>query len=250
MFGDAGWSSPVARQAHNLKVVGSNPTPATNANIFKVMGYTETALREATRLFAGLLPEAHQRSSATRLDRYPRLFKAASVAVPTARRVLSYGCSTGEECQTLARYFPEAEIIGADINPLNLLVARVKSRGKRIRYIAADDKLIQSHGPFDAVFCLGVLTRAKDTRNVDDASFIYPFERFAERVAFLSDLVRAGGVLAFHGTSYRFADTPQANGYTVITVDEPVNDWVVLFNPDGSKAGGIYTDCLFRMVLT
>ena len=29
--GDAGWSSPVARQAHNLKVVGSNPTPATTA---------------------------------------------------------------------------------------------------------------------------------------------------------------------------------------------------------------------------
>ena len=27
---DAGWSSSVARQAHNLKVVGSNPTPATN----------------------------------------------------------------------------------------------------------------------------------------------------------------------------------------------------------------------------
>ena len=30
-LGDAGWSSPVARQAHNLKVVGSNPTPATNS---------------------------------------------------------------------------------------------------------------------------------------------------------------------------------------------------------------------------
>ncbi len=29
MFG-AGWSSPVARQAHNLKVAGSNPAPATN----------------------------------------------------------------------------------------------------------------------------------------------------------------------------------------------------------------------------
>src|SRR6266404_429967 len=26
---DAGWSSPVARQAHNLKVRGSNPLPAT-----------------------------------------------------------------------------------------------------------------------------------------------------------------------------------------------------------------------------
>ena len=29
VIGDAGWSSPVARQAHNLKVVGSNPAPAT-----------------------------------------------------------------------------------------------------------------------------------------------------------------------------------------------------------------------------
>ena len=28
-FGDAGWSSPVARQAHNLKVVSSNLAPAT-----------------------------------------------------------------------------------------------------------------------------------------------------------------------------------------------------------------------------
>ena len=32
---NAGWSSPVARQAHNLKVVGSNPTPATNATHFQ-----------------------------------------------------------------------------------------------------------------------------------------------------------------------------------------------------------------------
>src|SRR2546422_7006035 len=29
-FVTAGWSSPVARWAHNPKVVGSNPTPATN----------------------------------------------------------------------------------------------------------------------------------------------------------------------------------------------------------------------------
>src|ERR1700756_14334 len=32
---DAGWSSPVARQAHNLKVTGSNPVPATNARLQK-----------------------------------------------------------------------------------------------------------------------------------------------------------------------------------------------------------------------
>ena len=31
----AGWSSLVARQAHNLKAVGSNPTPATNLKVTK-----------------------------------------------------------------------------------------------------------------------------------------------------------------------------------------------------------------------
>lgn len=37
----AGWSSLVARQAHNLKVVGSNPAPATNlkANVYKALVY-------------------------------------------------------------------------------------------------------------------------------------------------------------------------------------------------------------------
>ena len=36
----AGWSSPVARQAHNLKVTGSNPVPATIkiSNIVKHLG--------------------------------------------------------------------------------------------------------------------------------------------------------------------------------------------------------------------
>src|SRR5438270_4861900 len=33
LYFGAGWSSPVARQAHNLKVVGSNPTPATKFSL-------------------------------------------------------------------------------------------------------------------------------------------------------------------------------------------------------------------------
>ena len=37
-IGDAGWSSPVARQAHNLKVVGSNPTPATKIHHMAASG--------------------------------------------------------------------------------------------------------------------------------------------------------------------------------------------------------------------
>ena len=39
---DAGWSSPVARQAHNLKVAGSNPAPATKK--FHKINYLQESL--------------------------------------------------------------------------------------------------------------------------------------------------------------------------------------------------------------
>src|SRR3954468_20565068 len=37
----AGWSSPVARQAHNLKVIGSNPIPATKINPSKPQAWKD-----------------------------------------------------------------------------------------------------------------------------------------------------------------------------------------------------------------
>jgi hypothetical protein len=36
----AGWSSPVARQAHNLKVIGSNPIPATRHQALENMTFS------------------------------------------------------------------------------------------------------------------------------------------------------------------------------------------------------------------
>ena len=47
IFFDAGWSSPVARQAHNLKVVGSNPTPATK----DIKRYITIGLIPTNRIF-------------------------------------------------------------------------------------------------------------------------------------------------------------------------------------------------------
>ena len=42
---DAGWSSPVARWAHNPKVAGSNPPPATNfSSVFRFSGEPRFAL--------------------------------------------------------------------------------------------------------------------------------------------------------------------------------------------------------------
>ncbi len=52
----AGWSSPVARQAHNLKAAGSNPAPATNPTHTKPL--QELLRRFFYAYFLGLTPES------------------------------------------------------------------------------------------------------------------------------------------------------------------------------------------------
>src|ERR1044072_2478050 len=48
----AGWSSPVARQAHNLKVAGSNPAPATKLSpLHQSLKIDVTDFRFCTRHF-------------------------------------------------------------------------------------------------------------------------------------------------------------------------------------------------------
>ena len=51
----AGWSSPVARQAHNLKVAGSNPAPATN--IKKSRSFHAAAFLFVVRHPASMVPQ-------------------------------------------------------------------------------------------------------------------------------------------------------------------------------------------------
>jgi len=52
----AGWSSLVARQAHNLKVAGSNPAPATTFRFLKVSVAQPFAVRVVIRRSTGLNP--------------------------------------------------------------------------------------------------------------------------------------------------------------------------------------------------
>ena len=174
-----------------------------------------------TRLVASLHPRCHQAPNKTALNRYPEIFSAAAEAVPDAKRILSFGCSTGEECVTLADYFPNAQIVGTDINPVNLLEAR-RYRSERVRFVYASDLTLSGYGGFDAVFCMAVLRTWKRD---------YPFDRFAERALFLESLVRPGGLLIIHEANYRFRDTAHRHEYEAIPVTTRQDTKVYL--PDG-----------------
>ena len=172
------------------------------------------------KVAALLHPGCHQGPTRTAFDRYPEIFAAAAVAAPDARRVLSFGCATGEECVSLATYFPAAEIVGADINPVILLKAR-KHQSDRIRFVYASDGTLSQMGGFDAVFCMAVLRHAGR----------YSFEDFEERALFLETLVRPGGLLVIYNSPYRFGDTARRASYETIPVAAPRD--IGSFLPDG-----------------
>ncbi|NKC30391.1 class I SAM-dependent methyltransferase [Falsiroseomonas selenitidurans] len=77
---------------------------------------------------------------------------ARQVLAPQATplRILSFGCSIGEELVTLRVLFPEAEIFGCDIDPLALKVAQARV-GHLANVFKSDEAAIAARGPFDLI---------------------------------------------------------------------------------------------------
>jgi SAM-dependent methyltransferase len=192
-----------------------------------------------------LLPGIHQISAKTAFDRYPQIFAGAALAAPNARRILSFGCSTGEECATLKMYFPQATVVGADVNPVSLCKARWRYGNDSVSFAYASDLGLKLRAPFDAIFCLTVL---RDTRLDAEASIreTYPFDRFDERVALLHSLLVPGGLLVFYGNMYRFSDTSVAKEYESVPLFHVPVGRNITFARDGKNDGGQYLDVLFR----
>lgn len=153
----------------------------------------------------------HQDNSFTWPDRYPALFKAAQtlLADRAPLRILSFGCSSGEEVQSLRRYFPNAVIVGAEINASLLRACREREVEGPTLFISSRDEVIQAHGPFDAIFCMAVFTRRPhevETRDMRDISRFYPFDRFAASARFLASQLTPGGLLIVEHALYRVED--------------------------------------------
>lgn len=154
--------------------------------------------------------QVHQTTPATAEDRYPELFDLAASLLPHAQRILSFGCSTGEELSALRRRFPEAEIVGAEISPRSRRIAARRMRADRRASVVAPGAI---EGQFDAVFALAVLQRQPHRvaeLEMDDLSRFYPFARFDAAVVKLVGWLRSGGLLCVINTHYRVEDSSMA----------------------------------------
>jgi SAM-dependent methyltransferase len=173
------------------------------------------------------IPGQFQTYNYTLPDRYPWLFQfaAESLAKSTDLRLLSFGCSRGDEVFALRKYFPTAVIKGIDIDPRN--IAYCQSRmplelPQKMLFTTARSVEAEADASFDAIFCLAVLCRGDLTAsNAQCSSPSFLFEHFEIIVADLARCVKPGGLLFLLTTNFRFCDTVSAAHFDTVLEAAP-----------------------------
>ena len=201
------------------------------------------------RFFNARRAGVHQLSHATRYDRYPELFSAARelTTIPHPR-ILSFGCSSGEETASLCEYFADATVIGADISDAVLRKAAKRCHGlPGVSFVNTGITPLTELEPFDLIFAMSVLCRHKETKAAQNCSAIYPFRNFESTCQDLADRLRPGGLLVIYNANYRFTDTAAARNFTALEIPAVVDaGFVARFDPSGDRLEDDYRYCVFR----
>jgi len=165
-----------------------------------------------------------QTTPLTGINRYPAIFSACrdyfrNEKVEKDIRILSFGCSTGEEVLTLRDYFPDAEIVGAEINRNSLRICQKLIVDKKIAFIYSKKRNIARFGPYDAVFCMAVLQRTPNfvmSEGITDLGKIYPFQKFEKQVNELDRHINSGGLFVITYAQYMFKDANASHKYKAL----------------------------------
>ena len=191
-----------------------------------------------TRLRFG--SRVHQDVSLSLHDRYPRLFDAARTLLTDRPRprILSYGCAAGEEVTSLRSYFPDAMLVGAEINPALLRFCRKLPHDPNRTFIESRPDLIAAHGPYEAIFAMAVFTRRPhevEERGLRDISTYYPFALFAADLRFLAEQLVPGGLLIVEHAQYLVEDALRDLPFSPVS---GLGDWLAKgprFDPNGIR---------------
>lgn len=191
--------------------------------------------------------------SQTSFDRYPRIFSFVKVQLSDipAPRLLSFGCSTGDEVFTLRQYFPLAEIVGIDINSRSIARCRkrqTQSGDTGLRFELAGSPEAEPESYYDAIFCMAVLRHGNlNVSKPQNCSHLIRFNDFEKTVSDLCCVLKPGGLLVIRYSNFRFEDTIASTGFETVfsaEVMEPEN--TPLYGPDNqSLANLVYKDTVF-----
>jgi SAM-dependent methyltransferase len=200
----------------------------------RFMKRVSRAGRSVQRMFSSPRPPAESRLpgqfqpySHTLPNRYPWLFEfaAANLAIADACRLLSFGCSRGDEVFALREYFPAAEIKGIDIAPENIEICRARTLEKGIAGISftvASNTRAEPSEYYHAIFCLAVLCHGDlSARGAKRSDPLISFAEFSSMVGDFSRSLKPGGLLLLLTTNFRFCDTEASRDFDTMLEAEP-----------------------------
>jgi len=158
-----------------------------------------------------------QVETTTGYERYPQLFELLKQLNNPEKplKILSFGCSTGQECVSLANHFPNALIVGVDSNKYILARARRENAHSRVRYAHLNDWLAEPDNHYDLILACSVLCRWPEAKHLDDLSDLFPFEQFQKLVKLLDDHLLPSGLLSIVNSNYCFEETDTYNRYSI-----------------------------------
>jgi SAM-dependent methyltransferase len=171
----------------------------------------------------------------TRMDRYPGIYAAAAHLSHSIRtrmgdrslRLLSFGCSTGEECFSLRAYFPDDEIFGCDINTAVLATARRRQLHGGTTFFHSSDHALRQHGPFDMVFCMSSLCLFPESDQPSGQNGAFPFPAYDALLTEIDRSLMPGGLLVIYNASYPFRLSTIGPHYNVVQADVVVENGFV-----------------------
>jgi SAM-dependent methyltransferase len=202
------------------------------------------------------------------MNRYPMEYKHLKAileeqALPKSikeRKILSFGCSTGEEPLSLAQlYFtsPEVKIFGVDVADKAINAAIEKAKQEPEGKITIIDGRVNSpkmYGPFDIVLANSVFciygSPGVPYKNITYVMEHFSYDTFQNVLAEINSYLKVGGVLAIHNSNYNFMDTKlYVDKYEVIKGMECPGHFVPRIDLKEKKfvdVGSIEIECLYR----
>jgi len=174
----------------------------------------------------------------TGADRYPGIFGYVRdrLGADASARLLSFGCSSGEEIFTLRRYFPRAQIKGIDINRRNIAAARRQLRrgggDAGLVFETAASAAAEADGVYDAIFAMAVYRHADLGAAPESCAPLLRFVDFEASVFELARCLAPGGLLALRHANFRFCDTRAAAGFVRVFDAPPLDVAAPIYGPD------------------
>lgn len=187
-----------------------------------------------------------QRIVSTFFNRYPEIFTVLRDLVAKEKgpglggeglRILSFGCSRGDELQSLRCYFPDATLLGCDVDIGVLNQAYKISRKQKNTFVfLSNQENLAAFGPFDIVVSFSVLCRYPTSEKLDNLAVTFSFDEYETLLSMMDSSLVEGGYLAIYNANYRLKDWSGAPKYSPVESPQiPSNGFVDIFDKSGRK---------------